>query len=117
MEKNKKDKETGKPKKPSKEKERESNPKDSSRKLASSLNEMGNTIPVKDPNIADSLISGDDFAAGDQPHQIRNCYHHSMILTLYCDHCDEPVCDQCTIVGPHNTQVGGFDPRCTRSAT
>ncbi len=37
--------------------------------------------------------------------QLRTCYHHSVFLTLYCDTCEEPVCDQCTIVGPHNTQM------------
>lgn len=37
--------------------------------------------------------------------QLRTCYHHAVFLTLYCDTCEEPVCDQCTIVGPHNTQM------------
>lgn len=38
--------------------------------------------------------------------QLRNCYHHGVMLTMFCDSCEEPVCDQCTVVGPHNTQVG-----------
>lgn len=34
----------------------------------------------------------------------RNCYHHGIKLTMFCEACEEPVCDQCTVVGPHNTQ-------------
>ena len=33
------------------------------------------------------------------------CYHHNQELLLYCDSCEEPVCDHCTYLGPHNTQL------------
>ena len=31
------------------------------------------------------------------------CYHHQHPLILYCDTCDEPICNECQIIGPHNT--------------
>lgn len=34
-----------------------------------------------------------------------NCYHHNLPLRLYCESCDEPVCQNCQVMGPHNTQL------------
>ncbi len=31
------------------------------------------------------------------------CYHHQQPLILYCDTCNEPICNECQIIGPHNT--------------
>ena len=31
------------------------------------------------------------------------CYHHQHPLILYCDTCNEPICNECQIIGPHNT--------------
>ena len=32
------------------------------------------------------------------------CYHHQQHpLNYYCDTCNEPICNQCQIIGPHNT--------------
>ena len=33
------------------------------------------------------------------------CVHHKEPLKYFCDSCEEPICNQCTIMGPHNTQV------------
>lgn len=37
--------------------------------------------------------------------QVRLCSHHGLVLEIYCDSCEEPICQQCIIMGPHNTQV------------
>ena len=31
------------------------------------------------------------------------CYHHQLNLEFYCESCDEAICKQCQIIGPHNT--------------
>lgn len=31
-----------------------------------------------------------------------NCYHHNQPLRYYCENCDEPVCNLCLELGPHN---------------
>lgn len=31
------------------------------------------------------------------------CYHHQLNLELFCESCDEAICKQCQIIGPHNT--------------
>ena len=31
------------------------------------------------------------------------CYHHQANLELFCESCDEAICKQCQIIGPHNT--------------
>ena len=31
------------------------------------------------------------------------CYHHQNNLELFCESCDEAICKQCQIIGPHNT--------------
>ena len=35
----------------------------------------------------------------------KQCIHHGLKLTYFCDSCQEPVCNQCTEHGPHNNQV------------
>jgi len=34
-----------------------------------------------------------------------NCVHHRTPLTYYCTTCEEPICSECTLAGPHNTQM------------
>ncbi len=36
---------------------------------------------------------------------LKNCTLHSIPFEYFCERCLEPVCRQCTITGPHNTQV------------
>lgn len=36
--------------------------------------------------------------------QLR-CQQHELPFSLFCDRCDEPVCDQCSVVGPHNSSI------------
>lgn len=31
------------------------------------------------------------------------CYHHQNPLEFFCESCDEAICKQCQIIGPHNT--------------
>ena len=31
------------------------------------------------------------------------CYHHQLNLEFFCESCDEAICKQCQIIGPHNT--------------
>jgi hypothetical protein len=37
-----------------------------------------------------------------KPQEIKNCVHHELSLNLFCESCEEPICRQCTILGPHN---------------
>lgn len=38
-------------------------------------------------------------------HLKKLCYHHNLSLKYYCESCDEPICQQCQLVGPHNTKL------------
>jgi hypothetical protein len=33
------------------------------------------------------------------------CIHHGQALMFFCETCEEPICNQCAILGPHNNQV------------
>ena len=33
------------------------------------------------------------------------CIHHNNPLKLFCDSCNEPICEECQIIGPHNTKL------------
>ena len=35
----------------------------------------------------------------------KNCSLHGVPFEYFCEKCYEPVCKQCTIIGPHNTPV------------
>ncbi|KAM3142964.1 hypothetical protein pb186bvf_005027 [Paramecium bursaria] len=35
----------------------------------------------------------------------RNCIHHNIPFQYFCEACEEPVCQQCMVLGPHNTQL------------
>jgi palmitoyltransferase len=39
------------------------------------------------------------------PEPKRSCIHHQKDLILYCESCEEPICDQCSTLGPHNNQL------------
>ena len=36
---------------------------------------------------------------------IKNCHHHRLPLQIYCESCQEPICRNCSLLGPHNNQV------------
>lgn len=38
-------------------------------------------------------------------HLKKMCYHHNMPLKYYCESCEEPICHECQVVGPHNTKL------------
>lgn len=38
-------------------------------------------------------------------HFKKLCIHHGSILKLYCESCEEPICTECQIIGPHNTKL------------
>lgn len=45
----------------------------------------------------------------------RMCRDHLQPLIGYCETCEEAICNQCTVYGPHNSQVdlshkGSLDP-------
>ena len=33
------------------------------------------------------------------------CYHHNNNLKFFCDSCEEPICEDCQIYGPHETKL------------
>ena len=33
------------------------------------------------------------------------CYHHNLPIKLYCESCEEPICHECQIIGPHNNRL------------
>ena len=38
----------------------------------------------------------------------KECFHHRQKLTNFCETCEEPICEQCVVLGPHNNQVIAF---------
>ena len=42
---------------------------------------------------------------GQPPEQSKVCYYHGQPLRFYCDNSEEPICYDCTVMGPHNTQL------------
>jgi palmitoyltransferase len=38
------------------------------------------------------------------------CYHHQSKLEFFCESCDEAICKQCQIIGPHNTNYHRIIP-------
>ena len=38
------------------------------------------------------------------------CYHHQSNLEFFCESCDEAICKQCQIIGPHNTNYHRIIP-------
>jgi len=39
------------------------------------------------------------------PKKEKTCIHHQRKLALYCESCEEVICEQCSVLGPHNNQV------------
>eukprot|EP01022_Parablepharisma_sp_SALTPOND_P032963 TRINITY_DN87965_c1_g1_i1.p1 TRINITY_DN87965_c1_g1~~TRINITY_DN87965_c1_g1_i1.p1 ORF type:complete len:901 (+),score=98.93 TRINITY_DN87965_c1_g1_i1:1663-4365(+) len=35
----------------------------------------------------------------------RSCVHHNLPLRYYCEACEEPICEDCHSIGPHNTEL------------
>ena len=33
------------------------------------------------------------------------CEQHELPFSLFCDRCNELICDRCSIIGPHNTAI------------
>jgi hypothetical protein len=33
------------------------------------------------------------------------CVHHHLPFAQYCESCEQPVCTQCLLLGPHNSEV------------
>lgn len=38
-------------------------------------------------------------------HLKKLCYHHNNQLKFYCESCEEPICHECQMVGPHNNKL------------
>ena len=45
------------------------------------------------------------IALNEMSHLKKMCYHHNNPLKFYCESCDEPMCNECQIMGPHNTKL------------
>lgn len=33
------------------------------------------------------------------------CYNHNLALKFFCTSCEEPICDKCQVLGPHNNKL------------
>jgi len=40
-----------------------------------------------------------------KPIPTRMCVHHNQPLRYYCEACEEPICEDCHSMGPHNTEL------------
>ncbi|MCQ2819700.1 MAG: hypothetical protein MJ252_20740 [archaeon] len=38
-------------------------------------------------------------------HLKKYCFHHNAPLRLFCETCEEPICQECQFVGPHNNKL------------
>jgi hypothetical protein len=38
-------------------------------------------------------------------HLKKLCYHHNNQLKFFCESCEEPVCQECQMIGPHNNKL------------
>ena len=38
-------------------------------------------------------------------HLKQLCVHHNLPLKLFCDSCNEPACEECKTIGPHDTKL------------
>lgn len=47
----------------------------------------------------------DDILASPLMKKENGCVHHQQKLMYYCEACEEPICEQCTVTGPHNNQL------------
>ena len=39
------------------------------------------------------------------PHLRKLCYHHNYPLKFFCETCEEPICQECQMIGPHNNKL------------
>ena len=51
------------------------------------------------------------------PPETVACLLHSRELVLFCMSCEEPVCDGCSTLGPHNNQVAASERSSTEWST
>jgi hypothetical protein len=63
---------------------------------------MGGTGLTMPPNIAGNAFSATVGGAFDRK---KFCLLHKQPLRYFCDSCEELICYDCTVMGPHNTQL------------
>lgn len=79
------------------EKGKSKEPKKESTKGSSSAKTLEKSeIPGSNP-------SKPDLLPGDKPQPL--CLTHGKNLVLYCTSCEDPICEDCAMTGPHNNQV------------
>lgn len=39
------------------------------------------------------------------PHLRKLCFHHNNTLKFFCESCEEPICQDCQMIGPHNNKL------------
>jgi len=105
-EKEKKDKSKDKEKEKEKDKEKKSKDKEkkkdeegskSSRKLEKSKTKGTEDLGAPEEEQEDKIES--------PKKDLKTCIHHQQDLVYYCESCEEPICEKCSILGPHNNQL------------
>ena len=66
-------------------------------------NGMGSN-PIRGLNDPNQFASASVGGYGSQDRK-KNCLLHKQPLRYFCDSCEELICYECTVMGPHNTQL------------
>jgi palmitoyltransferase len=62
------------------------------------------TVFVEEPSEQENMNPQHHDSHRDEEEKL--CYHHhNQKLVYYCESCEEPICQQCTTLGPHNNQL------------
>lgn len=56
-------------------------------------------------HIVPSNRSHERHPTSEIPHLRKLCFHHNNTLKFFCESCEEPICHDCQLIGPHNNKL------------
>jgi len=65
------------------------------------LQKLKGKLPTLTENEKDEVLELRDL----EPAPAKECVHHKKKFQYYCESCEEPICDHCSMLGPHNNQL------------